>query len=250
MRERGFGRVVAIGSMAVREPIDALQLSNAHRPRARRRLQGARAPGCRRRRDLQPRAPGTDRHQPRDRHRRLARSGAGAGEEHQSGTAGSAPSRSSPPPPSSCPRSRLPTSTERPYSWTARSLAASDLDCSAARPHGVAVSTRPFHGRGADRSSLGVLCGFGQASSGQWPCAVEAVVALRSSLSRSVRPLEEVHDRRAHGERRRRRRRPRSVGASRHIVTHPDESRQSSGRRGDSKSTNWPRPAIAIALSI
>jgi 3-oxoacyl-[acyl-carrier protein] reductase len=32
MRERGFGRVVAIGSIAVREPIDALQLSNAHRP--------------------------------------------------------------------------------------------------------------------------------------------------------------------------------------------------------------------------
>src|SRR4051812_35763518 len=32
MRERSFGRVVAIGSMAVREPIDVLQLSNAHRP--------------------------------------------------------------------------------------------------------------------------------------------------------------------------------------------------------------------------
>jgi 3-oxoacyl-[acyl-carrier protein] reductase len=32
MRSRRFGRVVAIGSMAVREPIDALQLSNAHRP--------------------------------------------------------------------------------------------------------------------------------------------------------------------------------------------------------------------------
>ena len=32
MRERGFGRVVAIGSMAVLEPIDYLQLSNAHRP--------------------------------------------------------------------------------------------------------------------------------------------------------------------------------------------------------------------------
>lgn len=32
MRSRGFGRVVAIGSMAVSEPIDALQLSNAHRP--------------------------------------------------------------------------------------------------------------------------------------------------------------------------------------------------------------------------
>ncbi len=32
MASRGWGRVVAIGSMAVREPIDALQLSNAHRP--------------------------------------------------------------------------------------------------------------------------------------------------------------------------------------------------------------------------
>jgi 3-oxoacyl-[acyl-carrier protein] reductase len=32
MRERGFGRVVAIGSIAVGEPIDNLQLSNAHRP--------------------------------------------------------------------------------------------------------------------------------------------------------------------------------------------------------------------------
>jgi 3-oxoacyl-[acyl-carrier protein] reductase len=31
MRERGFGRVVAIGSMSVLEPIDVLQLSNAHR---------------------------------------------------------------------------------------------------------------------------------------------------------------------------------------------------------------------------
>jgi 3-oxoacyl-[acyl-carrier protein] reductase len=32
MRERGWGRVVAIGSIAVPEPRDALQLSNAHRP--------------------------------------------------------------------------------------------------------------------------------------------------------------------------------------------------------------------------
>ena len=32
MRSRGFGRVVAIGSMAVYEPIAYLQLSNAHRP--------------------------------------------------------------------------------------------------------------------------------------------------------------------------------------------------------------------------
>jgi 3-oxoacyl-[acyl-carrier protein] reductase len=32
MRSRGFGRVVAIGSMAAREPIENLQLSNAHRP--------------------------------------------------------------------------------------------------------------------------------------------------------------------------------------------------------------------------
>ncbi len=32
MRERGFGRVVAIGSSSVREPIDTLMLSSAHRP--------------------------------------------------------------------------------------------------------------------------------------------------------------------------------------------------------------------------
>ncbi len=32
MAARGWGRVLAIGSMAVREPIDNLQLSNAHRP--------------------------------------------------------------------------------------------------------------------------------------------------------------------------------------------------------------------------
>jgi 3-oxoacyl-[acyl-carrier protein] reductase len=32
MAARGWGRVVAVGSLAVLEPIDALQLSNAHRP--------------------------------------------------------------------------------------------------------------------------------------------------------------------------------------------------------------------------
>jgi 3-oxoacyl-[acyl-carrier protein] reductase len=32
MAGRGWGRVVAVGSLAVREPIDYLQLSNAHRP--------------------------------------------------------------------------------------------------------------------------------------------------------------------------------------------------------------------------
>jgi 3-oxoacyl-[acyl-carrier protein] reductase len=32
MASRGWGRVLAVGSMAVREPIDGLQLSNAHRP--------------------------------------------------------------------------------------------------------------------------------------------------------------------------------------------------------------------------
>jgi 3-oxoacyl-[acyl-carrier protein] reductase len=32
MRERGWGRIVAVSSMAVREPIPSLQLSNAHRP--------------------------------------------------------------------------------------------------------------------------------------------------------------------------------------------------------------------------
>jgi 3-oxoacyl-[acyl-carrier protein] reductase len=32
MRSRGFGRVVAIGSISVKEPIEDLQLSNTHRP--------------------------------------------------------------------------------------------------------------------------------------------------------------------------------------------------------------------------
>ena len=32
MRDRGWGRVVAVGSSSVREPIGELQLSNAHRP--------------------------------------------------------------------------------------------------------------------------------------------------------------------------------------------------------------------------
>jgi 3-oxoacyl-[acyl-carrier protein] reductase len=32
MRSRGWGRVLAVGSSAVLEPIDAIQLSNAHRP--------------------------------------------------------------------------------------------------------------------------------------------------------------------------------------------------------------------------
>lgn len=32
MRERGWGRVLSVGSSAVREPIPGLQLSNAHRP--------------------------------------------------------------------------------------------------------------------------------------------------------------------------------------------------------------------------
>jgi 3-oxoacyl-[acyl-carrier protein] reductase len=32
MRERGWGRIVAVSSSAIREPIPAIQLSNAHRP--------------------------------------------------------------------------------------------------------------------------------------------------------------------------------------------------------------------------
>ena len=32
MRERGFGRIVSVGSSAVREPIPGLMLSNSHRP--------------------------------------------------------------------------------------------------------------------------------------------------------------------------------------------------------------------------
>ena len=74
MRERGFGRVVAIGSMAVREPIDALQLSNAHRPGLVAAFKVLARQAAARRRDVQPRPPRPDRDRPDDRHRRLARS--------------------------------------------------------------------------------------------------------------------------------------------------------------------------------
>ena len=43
MASRGWGRVSRSARCAVREPIDNLQLSNAHRPGAGRRVQGARA---------------------------------------------------------------------------------------------------------------------------------------------------------------------------------------------------------------
>ncbi len=119
MSERGFGRVVAIGSMAVTEPIDALQLSNAHRPglvAAFKVLARQHAHG---RDHVQPRAPGQDRDRPHDRHRRLARGGPGAGARDWSPRSGSARSRSAPRRPSSCALNRPRTSTERPFSSTA-----------------------------------------------------------------------------------------------------------------------------------
>ena len=129
MRERGFGRVVAIGSMAVREPIDALQLSNAHRPGLVAAFKVLDPQGRPRRRDAQPRPSGPDRHRPDDRHRRLAGSRPGTRASRPSRPAGWGPSRSSRRPPSSCARGRPPTSTGRPFSWTAASRAASDLNC-------------------------------------------------------------------------------------------------------------------------
>ncbi len=51
MRERGFGRVVAIGSMAVSEPIDAHSALQRAPPRSRGGVQGPRPPVRERRRD-------------------------------------------------------------------------------------------------------------------------------------------------------------------------------------------------------
>ena len=76
MRERGFGRVVAIGSMAVSEPIDTLQLSNSHRPGLVAAFKVLARAGRARRRHAQPRPPRPDRHRPHVRHG-LARGGRG-----------------------------------------------------------------------------------------------------------------------------------------------------------------------------
>ena len=117
MRERGFGRVVAIGSMAVREPIDALQLSNAHRPglvAAFKVLARQYAGDGVTFNHVHPGRIATD--------RMIDTAGSlEAAEEHgprgRSRRGGSAPSRNSPPRPCSCARSRPPTSTAR-RSWS------------------------------------------------------------------------------------------------------------------------------------
>ena len=105
MRARGWGRVVAVGSMAVREPIAALQLSNAHRPGLVAAFKILAKQAARRRRDAQHGAAGPDRHRPDLRQRGLARGGRGRSARRTSRRAGSARSRSSPRPPcSSAPR--------------------------------------------------------------------------------------------------------------------------------------------------
>ena len=112
MASRGWGRVVAIGSIAVREPIDALQLSNAHRPGLvaafkvlARQLRG-------RRRDAQLPPPRPDRHRPRDR-RRHARGGPGRRARDGPGGPARRTARRSPPPPRSSARRPRRTSRAR-----------------------------------------------------------------------------------------------------------------------------------------
>ena len=148
MRERGFGRVVAIGSMAVREPIDAIQLSNAHRPglvAAFKVLARQAARDGVTFNHVHPGQIATDRmidiagslEAAEERAKQTIPTGRlGTVEEFAAAAVFLC---------SSGPR----TSTERRYWWTERSRAASDLNCALAGPHGVAVSTRPFHGRSA-----------------------------------------------------------------------------------------------------
>ena len=64
MRTRGWGRVVAVGSMSVREPIAALQLSNAHRPGLVAAFKVLARQAAPRRRDAQHRPARPDRHRP------------------------------------------------------------------------------------------------------------------------------------------------------------------------------------------
>ena len=113
MRERGWGRVVAISSSAVREPIAALQLSNAHRPgliAAFKVLAQARRGG---RRDAQHGAAGADRHRARRLDARARARPPRPRRARRCRPAGWAPSRSSPPPPSSSARRRRATSPAR-----------------------------------------------------------------------------------------------------------------------------------------
>ena len=163
MRSRGFGRVVAIGSIAAIEPVDALQLSNAHRPGlvaafkvlARQAAAdgvtlnhvhpgqiatdrifgnaGSREAAEATAREAVPRRPA--------RHRRGARSRSrlpllGAGELHH----GHEPAR-----------------RRRPLARRSE-LASARLNCPVPRPHGVTVSTRQvFNLLARVRLSLGVL---------------------------------------------------------------------------------------------
>ena len=163
MRERGWGRVVAVGSMAVREPIAALQLSNAHRPGLvaafKVLAKQAAADGV----TLNTVLPGriaTDRcfataelaaRRPRRPRAKRCR------------PAGSARSRSSPPPRSSSARRRRATSPARRCSSTA----ASPLDLTAARLDSAAygplaqLAEQGTSGRSASRetaSSSAAIC--------------------------------------------------------------------------------------------
>ena len=88
MAERGFGRVVAVGSSTVLEPVDNLQLSNAHRPGLVAAFKVLARQYASARRHAQPRPPGPDRHRAPDRHLRLARGGAADGaRQHPGGAA-------------------------------------------------------------------------------------------------------------------------------------------------------------------
>ena len=124
MRTRGWGRVVAVGSMAVREPIAGLQLSNAHRPGLVAAFKVLATPGRGRRRDAQHRPARPDRHRPDLRQRTARARRRGGGARGRARRPARHASRSSPPRPSSSAPRRPPTSPAR-RCWSTAALTAS-----------------------------------------------------------------------------------------------------------------------------
>ena len=119
MRERGFGRIVNIGSLTVREPMPDLMLSNSHRSATLAAFKTIARDVAGVRRHAQHGAARPDRHRPALRAERRARAGRGAATQPRCRPAGSARPRSWRPRWRSSARRALATSPARRCSSTA-----------------------------------------------------------------------------------------------------------------------------------
>ena len=193
MAERGWGRVLAIGSMAVREPIDALQLSNAHRPglvAAFKVLARRYAADGVTLNFLHPGRIATDRVIGDG----TARGGPGRTPATPSRPAASARPRRSPPPPcSSAPRPR-PTSRARACSWTAGSRAASELrypqgesNSRYGRERAAVLTATPW-GRGAESRARGAVHERRPLASDDRDVRSTAALRRRTTAAAELRP--------------------------------------------------------------